>query len=843
MNKCLIIDSYGFIFRAFHVQPDLTSPDGAHVGAIYGFTSMLIKLLIEHNPSNVIAVFDTGGKTFRHNIYSKYKANRPPAPESLVSQFPLARNVANALGIYQIEKAGLEADDVIASLAESIAKSGNKAIIVSADKDLAQLMSENIEIFDPIKGITISCEQVYDKIGVMPSRIRDFLALTGDSSDNIPGVPGFGPKTAAELISQFGSFENICANFQQISSVRKRDLFAENIEKAKLSYELAGLKIDESIKFNELETKWQKPSRANLIEFLNKYGFKSLHNRAAKIWDDTTDNNLINKEDTKALSGYIELKTLKEDIRKFGYCGIMIQSDGFIIISCEGKICKLERVDEIQDLIQNIYIQKITPSAKLLLRHFDQVNAYDDISIMAYLLSSASKEHSPEELFIQYTEIELPEDNDSKAQEICRNIKYLRDELKQELFNQNLLGLYLGIDLPLAKILDKMEKYGVLVDVAQLHKISKEYEGILDNVSKVIFTIAQKEFNINSPKQLGDVLFDELKLPGSKKTGKTQALSTSAEVLEDLAARGYEIAKKLLYWRQISKLKSTYADALPKLINKETNRLHTTFSQITTTTGRLTSNNPNLQNIPVRTEEGAKIRNTIIAPAGYKLICADYSQVELRILAEIADIDELKNAFAENVDIHAKTASQIFGVKLGEVTGELRRKAKAINFGIIYGISAFGLASRLNITQQEASNYIQKYFATYPGIKEYMDRTKDYAKTHGFVINHIGRRCYIPQIASGSFLERNFAERAAINAPIQGYAADIIKLAMIEIDKDLANSNCDCKMILQIHDELIFECLDKDVDIIAPKIKTIMENIVTFTPQLKINLEILQCWC
>ncbi|NDB81768.1 MAG: DNA polymerase I [Alphaproteobacteria bacterium] len=844
MSKCLIIDSYGFIFRAFYVQPSLIAPDGRYVGAIYGFTSMLIKLLAEQKPTHVVAVFDTGGKNFRHEIFDSYKANRPPVPAELISQFPIAREVAKALNIKQLEQEGFEADDIIATLATKSVASGDKVIIVSADKDLAQLMGPSIEIYDPIKGKYIGPEEIYAKMGVQPLQIRDFLALTGDSSDNIPGVPGFGPKTAADLIAQFGNFHNICANYHHISSDRKRKLFEDNIEKAKLSYQLVGLISDIDIKFNSEDAQWHKPDKEKIRQFLDHYGFKSLHNRAYSIC--SKDESLQRSEEVKIIphlqkDGLTQTLRILDIAKSFGYCGILKHHDNFII-SCNSEVSIVEDKKYIIDLMASDYIQKITPSVKILFQDFAEINAYEDIGLMSYLLHAGFKEQTLEELFIKYTDIELPEDPRILSEEICKNIKLLRDTIKLELQNQNLLSLYLAIDLPISKILNKMERHGVLIDAEKLQAISEEFAIKLDEVNRQIFQIAGREFNINSPKQLGEVLFEDMNLPSVKKTSKTHSLSTNAEVLEDLANRGYDIAKHLLYSRQISKLKNTYTDALPKLINTSTNRLHTTFSQTSTTTGRLSSHTPNLQNIPVRTEEGAKIRNTIIAAKGAKLICADYSQVELRILAEIADIPELKDAFERNIDIHAQTASQIFGLALNEVTPDLRRSAKAINFGIIYGISSFGLATRLGIPQNEANKYIKRYLASYPGISKYMEKTKEYAKSNGFVTNALGRRCHLPKAMSSNHAERSLAERAAINAPIQGYASDIIKLAMIEIDKELQQGNFESKMILQIHDELIFECPEYEIEKIIPKIKNSMENIVTFNPRLKINIEISDFW-
>ncbi len=838
MKKCLVIDSYGFIFRAFHVQPSLTSPDGLYVGAIYGFTSMLLKLLTDQKPTHVVAVFDTGGVNFRHKIYPEYKKNRPPVPEELISQFALAREVVDALNITKLEIAGFEADDIIASVAKRAISEEEEVIIVSGDKDLAQLMDTGVKIYDPIKAKIISSEDIYTKFGVEPKYIRDFLALTGDSSDNIPGVPGFGPKTAAELINQFGNFENLCNNYHHIKSERKRNIFRDHVDQAKLSYELVGLASDMNLKFSIKDAAWNRPLQTDIKIFLDRYGFKSLISRGYKICtpgEGEVSNNSITQS-VQVQEQHLTPSQMFDLAMNIGYCSIILFDNSFIV-GCENCVCKTDCKEDLIELIEHDAVQKITYDIKELFKHFDKISSYEDLSLMSYILSAGYPKQNLEDLFIKYTQIDL-----IAPERMCINIHILRDCLRKELYHCGMLGLYLGIDLPISNILHKIEKNGVLLDLGKLKHLSEEFSEEIKNSSARIFEIAGREFNINSPKQLAEVLFEELKLPGIKKRGKTHALSTGAEVLTDLALKGYEIAEHLLYWRQISKLKNTYTDALPKLVDLSTSRIHTTLTQTSTSTGRLSSHDPNLQNIPVRTQEGARIRNAIIATPGSKLICADYSQVELRILAEIADIKELKEAFSNNIDIHTKTASQIFSIPLKDVTSEIRHKAKAINFGIIYGISSFGLSSRLGITKQDAANYIERYLKTYPGISEYMENTKNFAHKNGYVDNPLKRRFYLPQIKSNNFLERNFAERAAINAPIQGYASDIIKISMLEIDQILTNKYPDCKMILQIHDELLFECPEDIAKDVACIIENTMEHIVSFNPHLKVNIEISTNW-
>lgn len=841
MKKCLIIDSYGFIFRAFHVQKGLTSPLGEPVGAIFGFTSMLIKLLSEMNPTHVVAVFDSGGKNFRHSIFSEYKSHRPPVPEELIQQFPIAREVANIMNIKLAESKGYEADDVIATIAVSAEKNNEEVIIVTADKDLAQLMSDKIKIYDPVKSKFIEQEDIIEKFGVRSDKIRDVLALIGDKSDNIPGVPSFGPKTASELINKFGSFKNLCNSIDEIDSDRKREIFRKNIDKAKLSYDLVGLCLDVDVQMNFDEMLWKKPSLDSLSQFLNRYGFKSLFQRISKISDKAVQKQL----DLFSLQPSVKSDSIKfsEDINlgeqifaKNGYVSIIIDNN-ISYLSSNGQVFKTENISDIKNIIENQSIKKIVYSSKGIFKQFNKACAMEDISILSYILSSGNAQQDISGLMLRYCNLNI-----NSPEQICLHLKQLHENLLKELFKQKILNLYYDIDLPISKILSEIEKIGVKFDVEKLRELSNEFEGVLANLQEKIFQIAGKEFNIASPKQMADILFNELKLPSGSKTGKTKSFSTGVEVLEDLSESGYEIATYLLKWRQISKLKSTYTDSLQKQVNPNTNRIHTTFLQTSTATGRLSSTDPNLQNIPIRTQEGKRIRNTIVAENGHKLISADYSQIELRILAEIADIKELKDAFKNNIDIHTKTASQVFGIPITDVNHDQRRKAKAINFGIIYGISGFGLAKQLSISRTEAKEYIDKYFTAYPGIKEYMENIKKFAAEHGYVENYFKRKCYVPLIKSSNGLERSFAERAAINAPIQGTASDIVKIATIKLDKAIKDGNFQTKMILQIHDELIFESPENEVDLVLPIIKKSMENVVNFSDRLKVDIEVSDHW-
>ncbi len=846
-KKCILIDSYGFIFRAYHVQPKLTSPEGLPVGAVYGFISMLIKLLQDQNPTHIAAIFDSGGKNFRHELFAEYKSHRPEVPEDLIPQFGIIREVVKSLNLKPLELNGYEADDLIASLAKSISSTGEEVIIVSSDKDLAQLMSDKIKIFDPTKSKFITNEDIFEKFGVYaPEKIRDILAITGDKSDNIPGVPGFGPKTAAELVSQFGSFNELLNNYEKISSDKKRETFRQNIEKAKLSYELVRLDSDISLNTPLSELIWERPNLTEISDLLNKYGFKSLVTRASKLAKKEPESQLSfmqyeqnptfsenNEEIIESSSS--DLASLIAESNYECYISLLINGDE-AFVEANGKIFKFNNIQAISPILEDERILKILFNIKLYNKKIT-IKSYADLSIMSYILSSGEQQLELNALISKKLGVAT-----NNFAEITSNLRKLYLKLYQELFDQKLLSLYLDIDYPISMILNQIENIGVKFDVEKLHDLSEEFGKEIGELEKKIWKIADKEFNIASPKQLGEVLFQDLKLPYSAKTTKSDSYSTNAEILEELSSRGFEIANYLLRWRQISKLKNTYADAIPRLVNPKTRRVHTTLLQTSTTTGRLSSHEPNLQNIPIRTPDGERIRSCVIIEKEHKLISADYSQIELRILAEVADIKQLKEAFINNQDIHSKTASEIFGIPLEDVSSEQRRKAKAINFGIIYGISSFGLAKQLGIARNEAKEYIDLYFKTYPGIKEYMNKTIEFARQNGYIVNYFNRKCFLPSINSSNHVLKNFSERAAINAPIQGLASDIVKIAMIEVSKMLEAKNFKTKMILQIHDELLFESPEEEVEIITPLIRRIMENIVHFHSKLKVDVNISSFW-
>ncbi len=823
----IIVDGYGFVFRAFHVQAPLTSPGGIPVGALYGFTSMLLKLLNDFKPSKCVIVFDSPGRSFRSGIYAEYKAHRPPVPEDLKVQLPLVRLAAKVLNFKTLEQDGMEADDIIASLVTTLSKAGEKSLIISSDKDLMQLLSEHASFYDPMKAKYIKEEDILEKFGVYSDKIRHVLALIGDKSDNIPGVQGIGPKTAAELINRFGTLEELLERSEEITQEKRREMIKSGKDLARLSYELLGLKTDLEIDTNDLS--WSLPNRNELVNFIVEYGFKSLIARAEKLFGmDLEPTSSIQQSFNLEANGIGNLEDLQKSAINRGFLAIYLSSTQFLLGTQDNIICNLpiHEASKIYELLKDTSVKKITVNLKALIKHLDGIIdpncliAFEDLSLMNYATSAGI--------------VQVPDDFWLKNGITSFFAKY--DELHNKLYNKKALSIYYDIDLPISYILAKMEICGILVDKDYLIAMSDEFAKEILVLENKIFDIAGRDFNVASPKQLGEVLFEHMKLPGGKISSKSKTFSTGIEVLEYLSELGYEIADYLIRWRQITKLKNTYTDSLVTQIDKTTNRIHTNFLQNSTSTGRLSSHNPNLQNIPIRSADGAKIRNAFIAKKGYQIISADYSQIELRILSCIAEIKPMQEAFKHNIDIHKATAIEVFKKDESSITDDLRRKAKAINFGIIYGISDFGLAKQLGITRQEAANYISGYFREYPGIEKYMMQTKSFVHNHGYVENIFGRKCFFPNIKDANYFNRSLIERAAINAPIQSSAADIVKLAMIEVDKAIREANLDAIMLLQIHDELIFEVSEKSILEATKIIKTSMENVVKLSVPMTVEI-------
>ncbi|KIE04524.1 DNA polymerase I [Candidatus Jidaibacter acanthamoeba] len=852
MKKLCLIDGYGFVFRAYHSLPPLTRADGMPISCVYGFCNMLSKFLSNDKSDYLAVVLDSGKKNFRHDIFPQYKANRPQLPDDLIVQFPLIRETIEAFNITSLEADGYEADDLIAAYASDALKQGMEVKIISSDKDLMQLVCDNLKLLDPIKNVEIGEEQVVAKLGVKPYQVADYLALIGDSSDNVPGAKGIGPKTAIELLSKFESLDNIYANINNIEKDRLKNLLIESKDIVYLSKDLTNLKRNYNIDCDLDELKIKEPDNEKLAKYLYEQGFKSLVSKFIK--EKATDIKFTQpkrNENFIKIEKLSEIKSHIEQIIREGKVGIFDNGNTFYFsygnsnyemhynnYSRQESFLESESINyndiikEFKELFEATYVLKIVINAKELYKKLYCLNielkAFDDIAQISYSLETGKHSCELNDLIRVY----LGEEASHNSVTILR----IYDNLQERLLHEKQFYLYESIEKPLSPILAKMEIKGVKVDGTFLKNLSQEFKLRLNELEKEIFKEAGREFLLSSPKQLGEVLFTELGIKGGKKS-KSGTFSTGADILEKLSDQGYDIADKILVWRQFSKLINTYTDALPNSINPKTGRVHTTFMMTLTNTGRLSSRDPNLQNIPIRSDEGQKIRKAFVADKDHLIISADYSQIELRLLAHIADIQTLKQAFHDKQDIHAITASQIFGVALKDVDSNLRRQAKTINFGIVYGISAFGLAKRLDISQYEAKDYIDKYFKQYPGIKEYMDETIEYAKTHGYVKNLFGRKCYINGINDKNYSMRGFAERAAINAPLQSGNADIIKKAMVHMPESIQDY-----MVLQIHDELLFEIPENKLEEYSKTIKRVMEGACKISVPLEVEVHSARNW-
>ncbi|WP_374698466.1 DNA polymerase I [Wolbachia endosymbiont (group B) of Limnophora tigrina] len=829
-----IIDGYGFLFRAYYVLPHLITTTGMPIGGVYGFLNMVLKY-IAHSDYLTIAL-DAGKKNFRHNLYPEYKANRVTPPEDLIPQFTILREAVEAFNLSYEEIEGYEADDIIATLAAKYANHRDfKVVVVSSDKDLFQLLNHNILIFDPMKNVYIDEKQVVEKFGVNSNKLLDLFSLTGDASDNIPGVPGIGPKTAAKLLDEFDSLNNIIENIDNIKQTRIRNILTEHKEKALISRELLSLCEKVDLQHDIAKYEVHSPNMEKLLSFLKKYEFNSLIGKVEKLFS-------YNGSSTKEKIEYSseELEKFLEHCRYEGKIAIHyhLENNVLSLSYSESNIFYIE-----QDSIQNALITinstllsngvlKIIHNIKEMRKIFPAVekmlDSVDDLMIMSYSLDTGKHDHSIPNIIAH---------NLSENAEIfsAKTLIAIHEKLKQRLFQEKLFTVYERFDKPLMKVIFDMEKNGILLDIQKLQELSDKFQQVIAVLEDEIYNLAEERFNIASPKQLSDILFNKMGL-SKKKKSKSGSYSTNSEVLEALEEEGVEIASKILNWRHLSKLKGTYTDALIKQVDPLNGRIHTSFSTTATATGRLSSSNPNLQNIPIRSEEGNLIRQAFIAPKGHKIISADYSQIELRLLAHVANVAAFKEAFANGQDIHDITARQVFGVQ--EIDEQLRRKAKSINFGIIYGISPFGLAKRLGITFQEAAEYINYYFSCYPEIKAYMERAVSIARLHSYVETLFGRRCFVRDIHNTISYVRQFAERAAINAPLQGTAADIIKRATIQLFDQLKVG----KIILQVHDELLVEVEDEKVQETAKLMKDVMENAIEISIPLEVEVKIGDNW-
>ncbi|KQT12665.1 MAG: DNA polymerase I [Bradyrhizobium sp.] len=956
-DHVFLVDGSSYIFRAYHALPPLNrKSDGLQVNAVLGFCNMLWKLLREmpedNRPTHLAIVFDKSEITFRNKIYPDYKAHRPPAPDDLIPQFALIREAVRAFDLPCLEQTGFEADDLIATYVRQACERGASATIVSSDKDLMQLVTDCVTMYDTMKDRRIGIPEVIEKFGVPPNKVVEVQALAGDSTDNVPGVPGIGIKTAAQLITEYGDLDQLLFRAGEIKQPKRREALLENAEKARISRQLVLLddKVDLEVPLDDLAV--HEPDARKLIAFLKAMEFTTLTRRVAEYAQidpanvdadpgyasgasvfttlppsdvvpapgtgtpararPNEPNKSAGKEDKAASlkgapislaaareealrklpvdrSKYQTIKTLKElnafiarvhdagqvaietransiDPMQADLCGIALalapndacyvplahkQSGGGAGLFDAGlapdQIRHTDAIEALRPVLESSGILKIGFDVKftavMLAQHGITLRNIDDALLISYVLDAGRGSHAlvslserwfghamlkESELLgsgkgkITFDQVPIDKAAPLSAEGVDVALRVWR-VLKPRLVAEHMTAVYETLERPLVSVLARMERRGISIDRQVLSRLSGDFAQTAARVEAEIQEIAGEPVNVGSPKQIGDILFGKMSLPGGTKT-KTGAWSTTAQVLDELAEQGHDFPKKILEWRQVSKLKSTYTDALPTYVNPQTHRVHTTYALAATTTGRLSSNEPNLQNIPVRTEDGRKIRRAFIATPGHKLVSADYSQIELRLLAEIADIPVLKQAFRDGLDIHAMTASEMFGVPIKGMPSEIRRRAKAINFGIIYGISAFGLANQLGIAREEASAYIKKYFERFPGIRAYMDETRDFCRSHGYVTTLFGRKCHYPDIKASNASVRAFNERAAINARLQGTAADIIRRAMTRVEDALAEKRLSAQMLLQVHDELIFEVPDAEVEATLPVVQRVMQD-------------------
>lgn len=961
-DHLFLVDGSGYIFRAYHALPPLTrKKDGLPVGAVAGFCNMLWKLLCDARntavgvvPTHFAVIFDYSSDTFRKKIFPEYKANRSAPPEDLIPQFGLIRQATRAFNLPCIEKEGFEADDIIATYARLASAKGAQTTIISSDKDLMQLVTDQVAMYDGMKDRQIGIAEVIEKWGVAPEKMIDLQSLTGDSTDNVPGIPGIGPKTAAQLLEEFGDLDTLLARAGEIKQQKRRENIQNFAEQTKISRELVTLKTDVPMDVGLDELVLEPQDGPKLVGFLKAMEFNTLTRRVAEATDcdaaaiepadvvvewgesahgpdldlepktadaakpDTaskakgaaplnTPQALAEKRKAEALGQVIDtsayvtitdeavLKRWLDEALDQGYFAFDTETTsldpmqaelvGFSIALAAGKAAYIPlnhvegngdllgggRVSPqiqpakalalLKPLLENSAVLKIAQNMKydwlVMKQQGIVIQSFDDTMLLSYVLDAGTLTHGMDALSerwlghkpitykevtgsgkaaLSFAEVSLERATAYAAEDADVTLR-LWQVLKPQLVARGISRVYERLERPLVEVLARMEERGILVDRQILSRLSGELAQSAAALEDEIYALSGEKFNIGSPKQLGDILFGKMGVPGGSKT-KTGQWSTSAQVLEDLAAEGHELPRKIVDWRQLTKLKSTYTDALPNYILPSTGRVHTNYSMAATSTGRLSSSEPNLQNIPVRTAEGRKIRTAFIAGPGNLLLSADYSQIELRVLAHVADIPALKKAFAEGLDIHAMTASEMFGVPIEGMPSEVRRRAKAINFGIIYGISAFGLANQLGISREEAGQYIRTYFERFPGIKDYMEATKTFARAHGYVETIFGRRAHYPEITASNPQIRAFNERAAINAPIQGSAADIIRRAMIHMEGALNEEKLSAQMLLQVHDELIFEVAEDEVEKTTALVKRVMENATMPALSLSVPLQV-----
>ncbi|MBO8170033.1 MAG: DNA polymerase I [Thermoanaerobacteraceae bacterium] len=854
MKKFLVIDGNSLIHRAFYALPLLQNRRGQYTNAVYGFTNMLLKVLDEQQPQYAAVCFDKGKVTFRHDKFQDYKGHRKATPPELRPQFDLVKQVVAALGISTYELEGYEADDLIGSLVTLADQEGFNSLIVTGDRDALQLVSEGTRVLLTRKGISqlelYDLNAIGEKYGLEPAQLIDVKGLMGDASDNIPGVPGIGEKTALKLIKQYGSLEEVLANIDNISGKKLKERLAQHREQARLSKELATIDRDVPVKLDLEECVLAEPDYSRVLKLFKELEFTSLIGRFLKRMEEGDGDNrdlaetaarVISIETAEELTKELEERFdldrpvavyLQRDDRTKSVIGIGIANGE----ACLGCVTGAEKLRAVRDLLSRCSIL-LTYDAKGVYRTFgyETATVAEDTLLAGYLLNPSASDHQLSQLAVEYLDLALPQEEGPETWARAADAVYrLAPVLRERLQELQMERLYEELELPLAKVLAKMEAAGIKVDKAKLEQMGEQLDDSIERLTREIYDMAGKEFNINSPKQLGEVLFEDLGLPPVKKT-KT-GYSTNAQVLEELASK-HEIVAKILEYRTLMKLKSTYIEGLKPLINPETGKIHTTFNQTITATGRLSSTEPNLQNIPVRLELGRKIRRAFVPSTPDRvLLAADYSQIELRVLAHVSGDTTLKEAFHNQEDIHTRTAAEVFGVPMDQVTQEMRRSAKAVNFGIVYGISDYGLSRDLGISRKQAKNYIDKYFERYHGVKEWIDRVIVRAREEGFVTTLLNRRRYLPDLLNSNWNIRKFGERTAMNTPIQGSAADIIKLAMLAVDRYLEEVP-EAEMLLQVHDELIFEVEKDALHSVAAKVKELMEGAYQLDVPLVVDLK------
>ena len=909
-----LIDGSGYIFRAYYALPPLSrKSDGLPTGAVSGFCSMLFKLLEDsksnqnlQKPSHFAVIFDSARKTFRNEIYKDYKANRSEPPDDLAPQFDYIRKSVLAFNLPSVELINYEADDLIATYVDKILEKGSKVTIVSSDKDLMQLYRKDVRIFDPMKNKFISEEDIEKKFGVDANKVIDVQALAGDSSDNVPGVPGIGVKTAAELINKYGNLEKLLKSIHEIKQNKRRETLIENKDKAVISKKLVTLKNDAPVKQNLEDFKLKEIDKEKLYKFLREMEFNRLLSSAISAYgepnlesiksgiEEPLKHEKINSKNYHLINEINELDRWIEEAEELGEVAVDTETNsldphqaelvGISLSTKIGKACyvpighKSQKclskelvIKKLKPLLEDLSIKKIGQNIKfdfiVLFHHGINMSSMEDTMLMSYVLDAGKNRHNMDTLSeihlghkpiafkdlvgsgkkqLNFSEVEIDKAKDYAAEDADITLR-LYKKFQKSLKSEKMINIYETFEKPMLKILAFMEIEGIKIDKEFLKSLSSKFKKKIEKIEKEVFKLSKKEFNIGSPKQLGEILYNELKIADLKKT-KKGSFATSAVVLEDLAFKGHKFPKLVLDWRQVSKLKNTYSDSLPEHLNPNTQRVHTSFLLAATNTGRLASSDPNLQNIPIKSEDGKDIRKAFVAQKDHFLISADYNQIEMRILADLADVKELKKAFKNNIDIHSLTASQIFNVDIKKVNEDQRRKAKAINFGIIYGISQYGLAKQINVSNFEAEEFLNSYFAKFPEIKVYMDQTIKFCRKSGYVNNIFGRKSHFMNINDKNYNIRNFQERAAINAPIQGSASEIMRLAMIRLNKKMNEEEYQkSKMLLQIHDELIFESHKNEVKKLSKIIISEMSSVAnsdqhSFTIPLTVDLNVGDNW-